>query len=443
MLLDFSWFADDMVLEILGHLPALDIIRYRRVCRRIYLATKERSVWVNVFLRAECPLPPVDLATATVRELESVLVRMEIIYAKWTGTRTTNPRWNLPLRYYDRESGAFYIASTRIREQNPKHREIKIVRHQVIESVVVKTLERDIDWSNPPSNEISVSLLVQGGYLILDTPAFYTQTIAMVHVDTGRFVHCPVHHDEDTDGFDDETGMFFNSRHITSSHVIQVTGSELAVFKLPSTEQLSSSSEPILLEKTQAGSLPRLYNNLSIFRRSDTCFVIVGLFAVQGVTNWREQVHGDKEYIHIQLLTLNLDELSSSCEIREEDTYEAKGRMGSFYLAPCSALSRSTLGLLSVRVPPPTHTSQGFRIARRSRASSYYHLGVRITLAHEGYEKPSITLRELDLLPGGHPERNVASIHSFDPYAGLVLLEEREDEPGTSNKLAIADYVSP
>lgn len=31
MPLDFSFFADDMILEILGYLPALDIVRYRRV----------------------------------------------------------------------------------------------------------------------------------------------------------------------------------------------------------------------------------------------------------------------------------------------------------------------------------------------------------------------------------------------------------------------------
>lgn len=110
MALDFSFFADDMVLEILGHLPALDVVRYRRVrfsnmlfsliaraffwqvCRRIFQASNEQSVWTNVLLRTECPLPYAELKSISLRDLEKLLVRMEIMDAKWLGARPTAPR---------------------------------------------------------------------------------------------------------------------------------------------------------------------------------------------------------------------------------------------------------------------------------------------------------------------------------------------------------------
>lgn len=110
MSLDFSLFADDMVIEILGHLPALDVVRYRKVCewklilfptlrhkgakvcRRIFQASKERSVWINVFSRARCPLPHVDVNRMSTQDIEKLLVKMEIMDAKWTGVRPSLPQ---------------------------------------------------------------------------------------------------------------------------------------------------------------------------------------------------------------------------------------------------------------------------------------------------------------------------------------------------------------
>jgi hypothetical protein len=63
-----------------------------KVCRRIYLASKERTVWTNALYRAKCPLPLVDVNSTPTEELERILVRMEIIHAKWTGARRTSPR---------------------------------------------------------------------------------------------------------------------------------------------------------------------------------------------------------------------------------------------------------------------------------------------------------------------------------------------------------------
>lgn len=85
---DFSLFADDMVIEILGYLSALDIIRYRRVCRRIFQASQERCVWVNVFWRTKCALPSICLDNTSTQQLERILVRAELMDASWTGVRS-------------------------------------------------------------------------------------------------------------------------------------------------------------------------------------------------------------------------------------------------------------------------------------------------------------------------------------------------------------------
>jgi hypothetical protein len=63
-----------------------------QVCRRILLASKERSVWINAFSVARCPIPDVNVNTMSTEAIESLLVRMEIMDAKWSGIRPTVPR---------------------------------------------------------------------------------------------------------------------------------------------------------------------------------------------------------------------------------------------------------------------------------------------------------------------------------------------------------------
>jgi hypothetical protein len=105
MSLDFLSLSDDAILEILGHLTALEVIRCRSVrrtrvfcyqvtdqrsqqtCRSLYWASKERSVWLNVSMNTKFPLPPTDLHTMSTHHLETMLTRVEIMYAMWTGTR--------------------------------------------------------------------------------------------------------------------------------------------------------------------------------------------------------------------------------------------------------------------------------------------------------------------------------------------------------------------
>ncbi|KAF5360967.1 hypothetical protein D9756_005017 [Leucocoprinus leucothites] len=482
MSLDFSWFADDMVLEILGHLPALDIIRYRRVCRRIYLASKERSVWVNVFLRSECPLPPVDLEKAPTEKLERILVRTEIIYAKWTGARLTNPRaqrkelshhraycimppylvvrethesggiklvwlyladprqrmgehitsfgWG-SCQHFEPESGILYIAEVQEQAEDDQ-RKIKIVQYEVTgkDNSISKTLEHDMELPNASSADIP-SLRIQGGYLIIGVD--HSQSIHLVHITSGKMVICP------TQGINAITPWgHFTNLHLTTSHLIQVDNHQrsLSVFKLPSAQELSGPGS-ILLKKTHHGSFPHIFNETCVYHRSDTSFFVVG-------TTEEGHLYEEGARTHVYLLIVDLDEYSSACHIHEHDEYNVAGHKMYFSLAPCSAISRSTLGILGVQVPPPTHTPSGRRIARRTRGFEPYYLGVKVAFGREGYEKPSISLTQIDLLDAEAYQtgKRVESINYFDPYAGQIILHERNAQDTLAN-CVILDYVSP
>ena len=68
----------------------------------------------------------------------------------------------------------------------------------------------------------------------------------------------------------------------------------------------------------------------------------------------------------------------SRTDRRERIERRQLGSMTYFTLAPCS-VSRSTLGVLGVQVAAPTHIpTTGRRIARRTRATSPYNLGIKV-----------------------------------------------------------------
>jgi hypothetical protein len=291
---------------------------------------------------------------------------------------------------------------------------------------------------------------IQGGYLMVEASHIQPQTITLVHFDTGKVVSCPgpvqvslpvssvqgnnfsktSQYDEHPD---DNPWLHFTSRHITSSHLIRAGRTRLTLFKLPSKDELQSSDSPIVLQKTHVGALPREFHQLNIFQRSGTSFAVVGLIEMDR--------GGPEPNVQLQLLTIDLDEYSSVCYVREDDTYEVKGYLRSFHLSSCPASSPSILGLLSVVIPAATHTSTGRRIARRSRAATVYILGVSVTFGRR-HGKPEISLMELDLLPNDGTGRIVAHIKKFDPYSGTIILEEQESEGHHALKLAVVD-VSP
>ncbi|KAF9452898.1 hypothetical protein P691DRAFT_131951 [Macrolepiota fuliginosa MF-IS2] len=257
MSLDFSFFADDMVLEILGHLPALDIVRYRKVCRRIYQASKERSVWIDAFLRAQCPLPSLDLETTPTQDIERLLVRMEIMDAKWSGIRPRFPQMDkkpslkgssltppiydlmlpflvetkrdgrgityawyrrgdlqnptleyqistnfLPLMthlhsYIDIVRSALYIVYPQIVPESPDseaRHHLKIIKFECSkENAVTKTLEHEIPMQDPGSDERMCELSVNNGYATLFRYATNHRVIELFHLETGRTTTYPVH----------------------------------------------------------------------------------------------------------------------------------------------------------------------------------------------------------------------------------------------------------
>ncbi|KAJ3575335.1 hypothetical protein NP233_g1148 [Leucocoprinus birnbaumii] len=479
MSLDFSWFADDMVLEILGHLPALDIVRYRRVCKRIYLASKERSVWVNAFLRSECPLPPLDLETAPVEKLEKTLVRMEIMHAKWTGSRPTRaqvrrnsftrrifcvmPPYLVQLnreengskiiwfhrddpdqiveehqtrfswrtgRHYDPESGALTIAEVQEESEGSDQKTIKVVRYEVTgeKSAISKTLENEIVWPNASRDDIAPAVSIKGDYVVIETD--HPRTIYLAHLKTGKMALCPVHNSNHS------MWNQLTERFVTPPLFIQVDHDQLAVFTLP-TEEEWSSSDLTMLRKTHTGVFPRGFTNIHIFHRSATSFFVIG------TTNEGQGFDREEPRTHLRLLIVDLDEHSSACHIREDDEYNVAGHMHHFSLAPCSPTSRSTLGLLGVRVPAPTHSPTGRRIARNTRAIQPFFLGIKVDFGREDSKKSSISLTELELLDSEAAEKgmSVECINYFDPYAGQIRLQERSPQ-GASVECVIVDYLS-
>lgn len=159
-----------------------------------------------------------------------------------------------------------------------------------------------------------------------------------------------------------------------------------------------------MIQRTHVGLLPHKLIQPHVYQRSKTSFTIV-------VPTAERELNGDNSRV--------------------------TGSMMYFTLAPCSA-SRSALGVLGVQVAAPTHIpTTGRKIARRTRATSPYNLGIKVVWGREsGYEKLNWTTR--------HVDKSVGRINYFDPYAGqvIVVLEEHDAKRYSVNYVVL-DYASP
>ncbi|KAJ3573173.1 hypothetical protein NP233_g2594 [Leucocoprinus birnbaumii] len=91
--MDLSSLPQELILEILAHLPAVDIIQCRRVCRRFLFAARDRYVWTSVFWRTEYPIADIDIASVPTAELEKILIKTEVMVMTYLeGTRRKQPR---------------------------------------------------------------------------------------------------------------------------------------------------------------------------------------------------------------------------------------------------------------------------------------------------------------------------------------------------------------
>lgn len=63
-----------------------------KVCRRLYQATFERSVWVNCYYRSSLLLPEGPLSCQSTQQLEAILVRAAKIHQSWTSDVSTTLR---------------------------------------------------------------------------------------------------------------------------------------------------------------------------------------------------------------------------------------------------------------------------------------------------------------------------------------------------------------
>lgn len=200
---------------------------------------------------------------------------------------------------------------------------------------------------------------------------------------------------------------------------------------------MEASAHPLTPTLTHTGSFPHQFNIAQFFSRSASTLAVVGL-----ASNQRQSEQDDS--VHLYFLTLKLDPHSSECQIREDFLYEARGNLRSMILAPCSSSSRSTLGLLSLQVSPPTHTATGYRIARTFPAARVYHLALRLDFGTEGRTLPNIDLTELDLFPA-HDTPKIVGVSRFDPYAGQIIMQEYGYSQGmpAESEIVVIDYVSP
>ncbi|TFK40777.1 hypothetical protein BDQ12DRAFT_721394 [Crucibulum laeve] len=84
-------FPDDILYEILSRLPVLDIIRLRRVCKRILNASYERCIWLNVYRNSDFLLPDGPFPSQCARELEKLLVRAALVRRGWASPSSSVP----------------------------------------------------------------------------------------------------------------------------------------------------------------------------------------------------------------------------------------------------------------------------------------------------------------------------------------------------------------
>ncbi|KAF9463636.1 hypothetical protein BDZ94DRAFT_1308546 [Collybia nuda] len=82
--LEFEQFANELLYEVLSHLRIEDIIRSRRVCKRLQEATHQRVVWSGAYQNSKLLIPEGPTSTQTAKDLEDILVEAAKIRRKWS-----------------------------------------------------------------------------------------------------------------------------------------------------------------------------------------------------------------------------------------------------------------------------------------------------------------------------------------------------------------------
>lgn len=132
----------DIIYEILGCLSAGDIVRTRRVstlsiekihlcshieayfqqvCRRLWRATFQQSVWSNAYRLSNLLLPDGPLFSYSKKELELYLVRAEKLHVNWTSPEPRpKVQWRFPrtLPVYNFDAGVISGRYLQVAEHN-------------------------------------------------------------------------------------------------------------------------------------------------------------------------------------------------------------------------------------------------------------------------------------------------------------------------------------
>ncbi|KJA21191.1 hypothetical protein HYPSUDRAFT_141069 [Hypholoma sublateritium FD-334 SS-4] len=111
----------DIIYEILGCLSAGDIIRTRRVCRRLWSATFQQSVWGSAYKLSDLLLPDESLLTHSTKQLELCLVRAEKLHLNWTSSEPqpkVQRRFPRTLPVYNFDAGVISGRYLQVAEHN-------------------------------------------------------------------------------------------------------------------------------------------------------------------------------------------------------------------------------------------------------------------------------------------------------------------------------------
>ena len=81
----------DIICEILAYLSVPNILRVRRVCKRLSGITRERALWCAVYERSNLLRYDGPVCSQTSSELEEALVRSTKLYLRWTGCPNAPP----------------------------------------------------------------------------------------------------------------------------------------------------------------------------------------------------------------------------------------------------------------------------------------------------------------------------------------------------------------
>ncbi|KAF5315212.1 hypothetical protein D9619_007099 [Psilocybe cf. subviscida] len=74
----------DVIYEILGHLTVEDLLRTRRVCKKLFAASQQRNVWASIYQRSPLLLPDERISKYSSHELEAALIRASKVHMNWT-----------------------------------------------------------------------------------------------------------------------------------------------------------------------------------------------------------------------------------------------------------------------------------------------------------------------------------------------------------------------